>query len=133
MGCEWMSEFWTSGIKFMQATYCQHEYTVCLTQFGQKVDWVSFGRNTLCPSISICYVINLHASEFAICHIVRNGNVSCRRIQETSPLLDQSQWRDFEWNSRFRGRARGVQRDKLQIYFIKYLPNMTKLNHILVQ
>ena len=65
---EWMSEFWTSEIKLSS----KHEYSV-FNSVWPKVDWVSFGRITLRPSISICCVISLHASEFAICHVVRHA------------------------------------------------------------
>ena len=39
----WVSEFWTSGIVYMLILITSMS-TVCLTQFRQKVDWVSFGK-----------------------------------------------------------------------------------------
>ena len=39
----WVSEFWTNGIVYM-LILTKGMSTVCLTQFGQKVDWMSFGR-----------------------------------------------------------------------------------------
>ena len=45
LGCVggWMSGFWTSGIVYMLILTISMSI-VCLTQFGQKVDWVSFGK-----------------------------------------------------------------------------------------
>ena len=45
-GCRWMSEFLTSGIVYI-LIFTISMSLVCLTQFGQKVDYLSFGKNTL--------------------------------------------------------------------------------------
>ena len=51
----WVSEFWTSGVVYMLILTISMS-TVCLTQFGQKVEWVILENKTKHSSfVSVIY------------------------------------------------------------------------------